>query len=274
MRNSCLVSFIVPSLNQGDFIKRCLDSCLQQKIENWEILVQDGGSTDQTLDILAQYGHKISVVSKHDKGQSDAINQAIARANGEIIAWINSDDYYPDDTVLQTVCEAFEQNEGLDIVYGDGMFVDAKKRALRRFQGFHFRDPRKTLIRHPTSPIAQPAVFFRRDLFLNVGGLRDDLHWAMDHELWFRLFMEARESEYIPQCFAHQTLHEDAKSVRGLSEQVREIHSFKMEYLKSNEGRWIERMQVRFGTMKMAVYRMALQTGLVRLLWKIVDRKG
>lgn len=274
MNNRHVVSFIVPTLNQDAFIKRCIESCLSQTIENREILVQDGGSTDKTLDILSQYGKKISLVSKRDGGQSDAINQAVGRAKGEIIAWINSDDFYPSPNVLQTVCDAFDQKLDLDIVYGDGMFVNSIGQQLRKFQGFPFTNARRTLIRHPTSPIAQPAVFFRRDLFLNVGGLRDDLHWAMDHELWFRLFMEARESEYIPQRFAHQTLHEDAKSVRGLSEQVREIHSFKMEYLKSNEGRWTERMQVRFGTMKMAVYRMALQTGLVRLLWKIVDRKG
>ncbi|MCC9599040.1 glycosyltransferase [Stieleria sp. JC731] len=267
------VSFIIPTLNQAAFLARCIDSCLAQGISDSEILVQDGGSTDGTDSVLLRYGSKVSAISEPDDGQSDAINRCIRRADGDIIAWINSDDYYPTGDVLKVVSDAFEADNDVDIVYGDGMYVDQSGNSLRRFNSFPIESPRKTLIAHPTSPCSQPALFFRRELFEKVGGLRQDLHWAMDHELWFRMFTEARKWRYIPQVFAHMTLHSDAKSVRAISKQINEVAAIKNSFLKANHGRLSEYVRVMRGTWMVRCYQLAYNSGLLKYYWRYLQKR-
>src|SRR6266496_688798 len=100
------VSFVIPTRNQARFIRRCIDRCLEQGIDDSEIIVVDGLSSDGTQDILASYGERVRWTSEADAGQSDAINKGIARASGEIVAWINSDDYYADAQAVRAVVAA------------------------------------------------------------------------------------------------------------------------------------------------------------------------
>ena len=261
------VSFVIPTLNQADFLKRCIDSCLSQRIAKAEVLVQDGGSSDETLDILEHYTGRVDWVSQPDGGQSDAVNQAIARARGDIIAWINSDDYYPNSEVVKRVLEMFESNSRLDIVYGDGMFVNPSGQVLRRYEATQFQNPRWAFISRASSPCAQPAVFFRRELYLAIGGLREDLDWTLDQELFLRMFAAARTWRYLPEVLAHMTLHSDAKSVRGIAKQVRESAKVKKEFLQSRQGTTVEYAMVTWCTAKMQLYRLAMATGVIRAYW-------
>src|SRR5690606_33014626 len=89
-----LVSVVTPSYNKGKFIKETIESVLSQDYPNIEYIVMDGGSTDETVDILKSYGDRIAWISEKDDGQADAVNKGIARARGEIIGWLNSDDTY------------------------------------------------------------------------------------------------------------------------------------------------------------------------------------
>src|SRR3954451_3356734 len=102
-RLSCVqmrLSFVIPTRNQARFIRKCIDSCLAQAIPDSEIMVVDGLSTDGTQEILASYGDRIRWLSEKDRGQSDALNKGVRQTSGEVIAWINSDDYYPTGNVL------------------------------------------------------------------------------------------------------------------------------------------------------------------------------
>src|SRR5690348_1916374 len=113
------VSFVIPTRNHAAFIRRCIDSCLAQNLADFEILVLDGNSTDGTQDILRSYGDRVWWRSEPDGGQSDAVNKGVEIARGQLIAWINSDDYYAGPSVLSSVLKEFES--GADFVYGDGL---------------------------------------------------------------------------------------------------------------------------------------------------------
>src|SRR4051812_44366756 len=97
------VSFVIPTRNHAAFIRTCIESCLAQALPSYEIVVMDGKSTDDTVAVLESYGERLRFVSEADSGQSDALNKAVHLARGEIIAWINSDDYYPHGEVLKRV---------------------------------------------------------------------------------------------------------------------------------------------------------------------------
>jgi glycosyltransferase involved in cell wall biosynthesis len=261
-----MVSFIIPSLNQGRYLRNCIDSCLSQSIVNREIIVQDGGSSDNSLEILRSYGSELNVSSAPDDGQSDAVNKAIARSNGDIIAWVNSDDYYARPDVLERVCRTFEESPDVEIVFGDGLFVDCRNQPLRSYKAWQFESV-KALISTPSSPLAQPAVFFRRELFLQVGGLRNDLHWALDFELWLRLFTVARNWKYIPDNLACMTWHGEAKSTRGMAKQIAETRAIKLEFIKQYGHSCRDRLFVEYQHLQLYGYRLVAGTWLTSVWW-------
>ncbi|QDU78831.1 Chondroitin synthase [Polystyrenella longa] len=257
----CSVSFVIPSLNQEQYLRRCLDSCFAQQLDDFEIIVRDGESTDGSVAVLQEYGDSISWVSKKDGGQAAAINSGIAAAQGDIVAWINSDDYYATDNVLSQVVELFQTDPELDIVYGDGEFVDADGNRTVAFPSQPLNSM-KTILLHPVSFVLQPAVFFRRELFLQVSGLKEDLHWALDYDLWLRLFPAAQKVYYLPRLLACGTVHADAKSVYGMLPQFRETWNLKWQYAPEYDLNWWDRSRLYWGHGKNHLYYLAVKAGL------------
>ncbi len=257
------VSFVIPTRNQARFIRRCLDSCLSQEIGDAEILVQDGASSDDTPGILAGYGDRIRWRSEADSGQAQAVNRAVARASGEIVAWVNSDDFYPDGATLPAVVAAFDSDPAVDVVYGGALAVDEAGRPLRPHRT---REMRRLadLLTSPTGPSMQPAVFFRRRLYLQAGGLREDLHYAMDYDLWLRMFPLARAMRFLPRPLACATFHGGAKSIRGMRNQIEEIAALKRAYAPVYHlGAW-DRLLLWGGVAALYAYWGAVRLGVRR----------
>lgn len=257
------VSFVIPTRNQARYVARCIDSCLAQEIADSEVLVVDGASTDGTQEILARYGDRVRWTSEADAGQGDAVNKGVARARGDVIAWINSDDRYADASVVSEVLAAFAADPRCDVVYGEGLTVDAADRPLRAYRTREIARPEDVLL-HPSSPVLQPATFFGRQLFLDVGGIRTDLHYALDYELWLRMFPRARAIHHLRRPLAVATYHAGAKSVAGMLRQIRETVAVKREHQARFALGLADRLRLEAGIASLYAYWLAVRLGVKR----------
>jgi glycosyltransferase involved in cell wall biosynthesis len=180
------ISVIIPSLNQGRFIDEAIRSLLNQRYPNLEILVVDGGSTDGTLERLKTYGDQICWLSEGDRGQSDAIIKGFARTTKPWLTWLNSDDVQTGDA-LWRVDEGVAADPQAEVVVGQGHYMDQDGSNPRPYPTIvigHGSDLRKEMFEK--GYMAQPSVFFRRDLYERVGGLNPSLEFCMDYDLWAR----------------------------------------------------------------------------------------
>jgi glycosyltransferase involved in cell wall biosynthesis len=257
------LSFVIPTRNQGRFIAQCIDGCLAQGIADSEVLVVDGASTDDTRDVLARYGDRIRWLSEPDRGQSDALNKGVRLARGELIAWINSDDYYAGDRAIARLLAELDRDPRLDVVYGDGVRVDVRGEAIGPYKGRPIANVAQIVI-HPASFVLQPSVVFRRQLFLDVGGVDESLHFTMDYELWIRLFAAARATRYVPEVIACARYHEDAKSIAAMGKQIREAHEVKKRAARKLGLGPLELARMHAGVASMGVYWVAVRLGLKR----------
>jgi glycosyltransferase involved in cell wall biosynthesis len=203
-----LISIVTPSLNQGRYIEKNIQSVLNQNYPNFEHIIIDGSSTDGTIDILKQYNHLIWV-SEKDSGQSEAINKGFKRANGEIIAWLNSDDCY-EPNAFNTIAKKLNGDEGKFFVFGDCNLIDEKGKIIGFIKGKY--NGQRSLIEYwKDAYIPQPSVFFYRDLLYEIGFLNESLHYAMDWDFWLRI-SEKYSPFYINKPLANFRIHGKQKT--------------------------------------------------------------
>ena len=204
-----LISIITPSYNQGRFIEATIRSVIEQDYPEIEYIIVDGGSRDETLEIIQRYQSHIAWwVSEPDQGQTDALNKGFARATGDILAWINSDDTYLPGAFAEAA--AFLQaHPEVGMVYGDANLVDEAGRFLERFPA---RQTDYKRLRRGSVHIPQQASFFRADLWRKVGPLDPSFYFAMDYDLWVRL-AKLTPLHYHPRLWANFRLHGQGKSI-------------------------------------------------------------
>jgi len=176
------ITVITPSFNQARFLAQCIDSVLDQCYPNLQYVVLDGGSTDGTLDILRGYRDRIVWKSERDRGQADAVNKGLRAAEGQIVGWLNSDDYYLPGCLSRLV-ECFDRHPGAAMIYGRALMVDELGETLCEYPTFdlHRNDLRRKCF------ICQPSVFLKRSVIDDVGLLNDALDICLDYEWWLRI---------------------------------------------------------------------------------------
>jgi glycosyltransferase involved in cell wall biosynthesis len=220
-----LVSIVTPSYNQGSFIEETIESVLNQDYPNIEYIVVDGGSTDNTLDILKKYEGRLKWVSEKDSGQSDAINKGFSMARGEILAWLNSDDTYLAGAVRKAV-EFLKDRPDTKMVYGKGYLIDEEGNITGQCPTEPFNIERLASFNY----ILQPAAFLRAEIFNTIEMLDVNLKYSMDLDLWVRIANNFK-TEYLPEFLATYRLHSTSKTV---SEAVvfnkEELETFKKHF--------------------------------------------
>ena len=195
-------SVVTPSLNQGIFIEDAIRGVQSQRYPSLEHIIVDGGSTDRTLEVLASYP-QLRWSSESDKGQSDAINKGFQAAEGDIVSWCNTDDYYLPGA-FESVVKAFEASAA-DVVYGEIIYVTQGKELIRHKKEHRF--DAKTLLYYGCY-IPSTSTFFSRRV-IDDGELLDvDLKVAMDYEYFLRLASKGYKFVHVPQPLAAFRLQE------------------------------------------------------------------
>ena len=212
-----LVSIITPSYNQAAYLEQTIRSVLEQDYPRIEYIVVDGASSDGSVEIIKKYEGKFAYwVSEKDHGQADAINKGFVRATGEIIAWLNSDDYYLQGTVSAAV-KVFEENPDVVLVYGDMLAVDEHGKTFNTlsYKQLTLEDLLCFQI------IGQPAAFMRRSALTKTNGLDLDFHFLLDHLLWIQIAKHGKML-HVNQTWSAARYHAEAKNRAKAAEFGRE----------------------------------------------------
>ena len=199
------ISILTPSYNQGKFIEKTITSVMNQNWQDVEHIIIDGGSTDNTIDILKRYPN-LRWISEPDEGQADALNKGLEIATGEIIGWINSDDFYKEN-IFNDIIKEFKHSY-VNWVIGNITLIYPEARIIKKIKSL--RITHQTLLKNPDI-VKQQATFFRKDALAKVGGWNKKYYMAMDYDLWIRLSKKYK-SKMIDREWAFFTHHEDQKS--------------------------------------------------------------
>ncbi|MEZ4519010.1 MAG: glycosyltransferase family 2 protein [Chloroflexota bacterium] len=221
------ITIVTPSYNQAAYLEETIRSVLLQQYPALEYIIMDGGSTDGSVDIIRHYANHLAYwQSEPDDGQADAINKAFARANGEIMGWLNSDDVYMPGT-LSVIGRLFAGQPETQLAYGEGWYIDPAGNRLEPCR-FVRRKITDTYLAN-MDPILQPAAFWRRSLWDATGPLNSSLHWVFDWE-WFIRAHKQTNFHYIPKALAYYRVQPQAKTRTGGIERQLEHASVTRHY--------------------------------------------
>ena len=216
------ISIVTPSFNQGYFLTETIESVIGQEGDfHIDYIIMDGGSTDNSVAIIRHYdsllhegewplkclGIKYRWISEPDKGQTDALSKGFRMAEGEVLAWLNSDDTYLPGA-LKTATAFFGELPDTGLLYGDAYYCDAVGNVIGKYRTEDYEFDKLAWFNF----ICQPSTFFRRDVFEAAGGLDDSLHFAMDYDLWIRIGKRF-PCRYLPRVLSSYRLHETSKTI-------------------------------------------------------------
>ena len=216
------VSIVIPIYNSGVFLEKTIRSLMCNDLTGVELILMDGGSTDNTQDIVAHYADIFAVtVFEKDRGQSDAINKGYARATQPILYWLNGDDIILPNTLVQ-VRRAFRDNPGTEVVVGNAYMTEMDFTPIHHFVFSPEKLEFSYLLDYAAHHLVQPSVFFSRTAWDAAGPVKEEMHYAMDADLF--LGMASRYTFlYLPVDIGYSVYHEDCKTRGKRGESITEL---------------------------------------------------
>jgi glycosyltransferase involved in cell wall biosynthesis len=215
------ISIVTPSLNQGEFLEQTIQSVLSQEYPNLEYIVMDGGSSDNTLDILRSCSGQVKWVSEKDKGQTDAINKGLRMTSGEIIAYLNADDLLLPGA-LEIVSRTFSEHPKAMWVTGRCRIITETGQETRKlitaYKNLWLRMHRRPFL-FITDYVSQPATFWRASLLSELGYLDESLHYSLDYEYFLRI-NERYPLVVLPDYLAAFRVHSQSKNANAFHRNV------------------------------------------------------
>lgn len=235
--HNCLpkISIVTPSYNQGQFIEETVRSVLLQDYPNLEYIIIDGGSMDNSVEIIRRYENQISYwVSEPDEGQADAVNKGYKVAKGEWLGWLNSDDVY-EDGALCAVAKTAAANPDARLIYGDCNIITKGGRLVATKSNSD--GTLRTILQGKN--LSQPAVFIHRSVLREVGFLDANYHYALDWSFHLRCFLaySPEKMVYIPKVLANSREYGETKTRTGIAKISQERRRFLEEVLAQNGNR-------------------------------------
>jgi len=228
------VSVVTPSFNQGKYLEETIRSVLDQNYGDIEYIVIDGGSRDESLEIIKKYEQRISYwQTGKDRNAWDAINQGWERATGEILCYLNADDVFLPGSI-ELIANQFKKSPDVDVVYGDTEMIDA--------QGNHLYDSPSEpfdlakIYRTWVDPIRQPSCFFKSNLFRQYGGTNEIYPFCADFEYWIRISAGAKFL-YVPVLLSKSRLHSETRTSKMEYVQARELIHLAKQAVSTDEFR-------------------------------------
>lgn len=235
------ISVITPSYNQGQFIEQTILSVLSQGYSNLEYMILDGGSTDNTVEIIKKYEDKITYwQSKKDNGQASAINEGFARATGDILCWINSDDMYLPG-ILNKIVGSFTAINSAEIVFGNCFHFNDQSKKTR---GSDVVAKHKRFKLSLCDYIIQPSSFFTRTAWQNTGVLNESLHFSFDWDWFIRAEKAGAILTPVKEYFSLYRIHDAHKSGGGGTKRTQELKQVASRYneerLSKAFSKWLD----------------------------------
>ena len=237
---SPLVSVVMPSFNQAEFLKASVSSVLSQDYKHLELIVSDGGSTDSSVALLQQMAaadKRLRWFSEPDNGPADAINRALSKTRGVIIGWLNSDDLYTPGAISRAV-STFQERPNFLMLYGHGRHIDAAGQSLAYYPT---RTPPQTLHSFALSCfICQPTVFFRRSMYVLLGPLDETLRTSFDFDYWLRAFsLFQSRIGFVNAMQACSRLHQSCITMQQRRTVALEAVQLLARHLGKASGHWL-----------------------------------
>ena len=220
-------SIIIPSLNSSFFLKQCLESIINQTYNNYEIIVIDGGSNDETVQLLKDYGPKVKWISESDNGQADAINKGISMSSGNWITWQNCDDYYYDKNAFSIFADAINKNKNKLLFVGNINLVNRENKILRDVKYFK---PNFYSLLYEGMTLTNQASFWSKDLHVKIGNLKN-FKINFDYEWFLRILKKFPNSGFhLNKTLGCYRLHKDQKTQKQNLIDIENLKKIQIDY--------------------------------------------